>query len=110
MSITALGIGLEVAIFTELGETLGTPHTIVLVGALALAFTGIAVVLGSEAVADTRTRVVRARIPAILLVLLMGLLPVSAQVLLVGLAIIAATQAIVDVRASRQAAPEPVVA
>jgi low temperature requirement protein LtrA len=108
MSITALGIGLEVAIFTELGETLGTPHTIVLVGALALALTGIAVVLASEATADARTRVVRTRIPAILAVLLMGLLPVSAQILLIGLAIIATTQAIVDVRESRRAAPESV--
>jgi len=109
MSITALGIGLEVAIFTHLGESLGTPHTIVLVGALALALTGIAVVLASEATTEDRTRIVLRRIPAILVVLLMGLLPVSAQALLIGLAIIAATQAAVDVRNSRQVAPEPVV-
>jgi low temperature requirement protein LtrA len=101
MSITALGIGLEVAIFTEWGESLGTAHTIVLAGSLALALVGIAVVLASEALTEARTRVFLARIPAIVLVLLMGLLPVSAQVLLIGLAIIAATQAVVDVRASR---------
>ena len=108
MSITALGIGIEVAIFTHLGESLGTPHTIVLVGALALALVGIAVVLASEATAEARTQVVLARIPAILLVLLMGLLPVSAQVLLIGLAIIAAGQAVIDVRNNRTRAPESV--
>jgi low temperature requirement protein LtrA len=102
MAITALGVGLEVAIFTELGERLGTPHTIVLVGSLALALLGIAVVLAAEATADARTRTWLARFPAILIVLLVGLLPVSAQVLLVGLALIAGAQAIVDVISSRR--------
>jgi low temperature requirement protein LtrA len=101
MAITALGVGLEVAIFTELGEGLGTPHTIVLVGSLALALLGIAVVLAAEATADARTRTWLARIPAILIVLLVGLLPVSAQVLIVGLAFIAGAQAVVDVISSR---------
>jgi low temperature requirement protein LtrA len=104
MSITALGVGLEVAIFTELGESLGTPHTIVLVGALALALVGIGVVLAAEATAADQTRTMLARLPAILLVLLMGLIPVSAQVLIVGLAIIAGVQAIVDVRTHRRKA------
>jgi low temperature requirement protein LtrA len=106
MSITALGIGLEVAIFAELGESLGTPHTIVLAGSLGLALIGIAVVLASEATAESRTQVVLARIPAVLLVVVMGVLPVSAQILLIGLAIIAAAQAVVDVRSSRQGALE----
>jgi low temperature requirement protein LtrA len=102
MSITALGIGLEVAIFTELGESLGTPHTVVLAGSLGLALISIAVVLASEATAEARTQVMLTRIPAVLLVVVMGVLPVSAQILLVGLAIIAAAQATVDVRSSRQ--------
>jgi low temperature requirement protein LtrA len=101
MSITALGVGLEVAIFTEMGESLGTPHTFVLVGSLALALLGIAVVLAAEATAEDRTRVMLARFPAILLVLLMGLIPVSAQVLIVGLAIITGAQAFFDVGSSR---------
>ena len=104
MSITAVGIGLEVAIFTELGESLGAPHTIVLVGSLALALMSIAVVLASEATPEDRTWGLLARLPAILLVLLMGLIPVSAQVLIVGLAIITATQAIIDVRTHRSRA------
>jgi low temperature requirement protein LtrA len=104
MSITAVGVGLEVAIFTELGKSLGTPHTIVLVGSLALALMSIAVVLASEATSEARTWVIVARLPAILLVLLMGLIPVSAQVLIVGLAIITGTQAIIDVRTHRRAA------
>jgi low temperature requirement protein LtrA len=104
MSITAVGVGLEVAIFTELGKSLETPHTIVLVGSLALALMSIAVVLASEATSEARTWVIVARLPAILLVLLMGLIPVSAQVLIVGLAIITGTQAIIDVRTHRRAA------
>ena len=106
MSITALGVGLEVAIFTEMGESLGTPHTIVLVGALALALVGIGVVLATEVVPENRTRTMLARLPAILLVLLMGLVPVSAQILIVGLAIITGAQAIVDVRVKRREVPE----
>ncbi|MCL1587773.1 MAG: low temperature requirement protein A, partial [Actinomycetia bacterium] len=107
MSITALGVGLEVAIFTEMGESLGTPHTFVLVGSLALALLGTGVVLAAEATAEDRKRTLLARFPAILLVLIMGLIPVSAQVLIVGLAIIAGTQATVDVRTNRLGAFEP---
>ena len=107
MSITALGVGMEVAIFTELGESLGTPHTFVLVGSLALALLGIAVVLASEASTEDRTRAWLVRLPAIVVVVTMGFLPVSAQALLVGLALVAATQATVDVRSKRRGALQP---
>jgi hypothetical protein len=62
---------------------------------------GITVVLAAEVTSEGRMRAVFARIPAILLVLLMSMVSVSAQILLVGLAIIAATRSVVDVRNPR---------
>jgi low temperature requirement protein LtrA len=104
IAITALGVGIEVAVFTDLGERLEIPNTLILAGALAVALLAIAFVLAAETPSEHRVRVFVGRLPAVLLALAAGLLPVAAQTLLVVLAVIAAAQAAVDVRTTRRGA------
>ena len=102
MAITALGVGIEVAVFTEFGERLETADAVILAGSLAVALLSLGILLAAEATPTIRIRTFVVRLPAVLLVLLVGLLPIAAQAVLVGLAVIAALQATVDVRAGRR--------
>jgi low temperature requirement protein LtrA len=102
MAITALGVGIEVAVFTEFGEQLATADAMMLGGSLAVALFALGILLAAEADSAVWVRTFLARLPAVVLALLVGLLPISAQAVLVGLAVIAAVQAIIDVRASRR--------
>jgi len=71
-------------------------------GSLAVALFALGILLAAEADAAVWVRTFLARLPAVVLALVVGLLPIAAQAVLVGLAVIAAVQAITDVRASRQ--------
>jgi low temperature requirement protein LtrA len=102
MAITSLGVGIEVAVFTEFGEQLATADAMILGGSLAVALISLGILLTAEADSADWVRTFLERLPAVLLALLVGLLPIAAQAVLVGLAVIAAVQAIVDVHASRR--------
>ena len=101
MAITALGVGIEVAVFTEFGHQLDTRHAFLLASSLAVALLAIAVLLATETSSDVRVMTLIKRLPAILLVLLVGLAPISAQAVIVGLSLITGIQATIDVRNSR---------
>jgi low temperature requirement protein LtrA len=101
MAITALGVGIEIAVFTEYGHRLETQDAVVLAVSLAVALLAIAVLLAAEKSSDARIVTVLKRLPAILLVLLVGLAPLSAQAVIVGLSLITGIQATIDVRNSR---------
>jgi low temperature requirement protein LtrA len=101
MAITALGVGIEIAVFTEYGHRLETQDAVVLAVSLAVALLAIAVLLAAEMSSDARIVTVLKRLPAILLVLLVGLAPLSAQAVIVGLSLITGIQATIDVRNSR---------
>jgi low temperature requirement protein LtrA len=105
MAITALGVGIEIAVFTEFGERLETSDALMLAGSLAIALLSLGVLLAAETSTDLRVRAFLERLPAVLLVLFIGLLPISAQAVLTTLAVIAALQATADVRASRRGVP-----
>jgi low temperature requirement protein LtrA len=105
MAITALGVGIEIAVFTEFGERLETSDALMLAGSLAIALLSLGVLLAAETSTDLRVRTFLERLPAVLLVLFIGLLPISAQAVLTTLAVIAALQATADVRASRRGVP-----
>ena len=104
ISITALGVGIEIAVFTEFGHQLETRHALVLAVSLAVALLAIAVILAAETSPDLRRTTILRRLPAILLVLLVGMMPMSAQAVIVGLSLITALQAVVDVRNQRTVA------
>ncbi len=101
MSITALGVGIEIAVFTEFGHQLETRDAVVLSVSLAVALLAIGVILAAEAVPDLRRTTLLKRLPAILLALLVGMAPISAQAAIVGLSLITAIQATFDVYSHR---------
>jgi low temperature requirement protein LtrA len=106
MAITALGVGIEVAVFTEFGQRLETSDALILAGSLAVALFSLGILLAAEVTPAVRVRTFLERLPAVVLVLSFGLLPIAAQAVLVGLAVIVAVQATVDVRSSRRVAPQ----
>ena len=106
MAITALGVGIEIAVFTEFGDRLETSDALMLAGSLAIALLSLGVLHAAEAPTDLRIRTFLEKLPAVLLVLFIGLLPIAAQAVLSALAVIAALQATVDVRASRRGLAE----
>lgn len=106
MAITALGVGIEIAVFTEFGHQLETRHAVVLAASLAVALLAIAVLLAAETASDIRVATLMKRLPAIFLVLLVGLAPLSAQAVIVGLSLITGVQATVDVRNHRKASAD----
>jgi hypothetical protein len=71
------------------------------VGSLVVALVAIAVLLMTGVPSRQWGRLVLWRIPAIASVLLIGLLPIAAQGVLASLALVAAVQAMVDVRTNR---------
>lgn len=101
IAVTSLGVGIEVAVFTELGERLETPDALILAGSLAAALLAIGLLLAAERSSELWVRMLLTRLPSVLLVLVVGLLPIAAQSVLVGLALITAAQAFIDVRTSR---------
>jgi len=101
MAITALGVGIEIAVFTEFGHQLETRDAVVLAVSLAMALLAIAVLLAAETSSNVRIVTLLKRLPAVLLVLLVGLAPISAQAVIVGLSLITGIQATIDVRNSR---------
>jgi low temperature requirement protein LtrA len=103
MGITALGVGIEIAVFTEFGHRLETRDAAVLAGSLAIALLAIAILLAAETDPRLQTRTFLKRLPTIALVLIVGLAPISAQAAIVGLALITGVQAAIDVHASRNA-------
>lgn len=104
MGITALGVGIEIAVFTEFGHRLETRDAAILAGSLAIALLAMAILLAAETESRLQTRTFLRRLPSIALVLLVGLAPISAQAVIVGLALITGIQAAVDVYTSRNAA------
>lgn len=101
ISITALGVGIEIAVFTEFGHRLETGDAIVLAFSLALALLAIGVILAAETSPDLRRTTLLKRLPAALLVLLVGMAPISAQAVIVGLSLITGLQAAYDVYSRR---------
>jgi low temperature requirement protein LtrA len=102
MAITALGVGIEIAVFTDYGQQLETRDAVVLAVSLAVALLAIAVLLAAESSQDVRVVALLKRLPAILLVLLVGMAPISAQAVIVGLSLITGVQATIDVRNRRK--------
>jgi low temperature requirement protein LtrA len=107
MAITALGVGIEVAVFTEFGQRLEIPDAMILTGSLAIALVAIGLLLAAETAPELRSQLFLRRLPTVLLVLFVGLLPIAAQGVLVGLALIVGAQAVVDVRTKRRGASAP---
>jgi len=105
ISITALGVGIEEAVSEEFGHALGSAEALLLAGSLAGALTAIGILVATEVAPNVSVRAFLKRLPAVAGVLVVGLLPLAAQAVLVGLAVIAATQAFLDVRASRFRTP-----
>jgi low temperature requirement protein LtrA len=103
IAITALGVGIEIAVFTEFGHQLETAQAVVLTLSLAVALVAIAVILASETSTNLRVPTVLKRLPSVLLVLVIGMAPISAQAVIVGLSLVTGTQAVVDVRARLRA-------
>jgi low temperature requirement protein LtrA len=101
MAITALGVGIEIAVFTEYGHQLETRVAVMLASSLAVALLAIAVLLAAETTSDVRVSTLLRRLPAILLVLVVGMAPIPAQAVIVGLALITGIQATIDVRHRR---------
>jgi low temperature requirement protein LtrA len=101
ISITALGVGIEIAVFTEFGHQLETGDAVVLAFSLALALLAIGVILAAETSPDLRRTTLLKRLPAVLLVLLVGMAPISAQAVIVGLSLITGLQATYDVYSRR---------
>lgn len=106
MGITALGVGIEIAVFTHFGDRLEVRNAVVLSVALSVALLAIAVILASETSAELRVSTLLRRLPAVLLVLVVGMAPMSAQAVLVGLALITGIQATLDVRTRWNASTE----
>jgi low temperature requirement protein LtrA len=106
ISITALGVGIEIAVFTEFGHQLEIGDAVVLAVSLATALLAIGIILAAETSPDLRRTTSLKRLPAILLVLLVGLAPISAQAAIVGLSLITGIQAAYDVH-SRRNIPSP---
>jgi low temperature requirement protein LtrA len=102
MAITALGVGIEIAVFTEYGHQLETRDALLLAASLAVALIAIAVLLAAETSSDVRVMTLLKRLPAVLLVLLVGMAPISAQAVILGLSLITGIQATIDVRNRRR--------
>jgi low temperature requirement protein LtrA len=105
IAITALGVGIEIAVFTKAGHRLEIQDALVLSLSLAVALAAIGAILASETSTQLRRRALLERLPAILLVLIVGLAPIPAQAVLVGLALVTGVQAAVDVRTRRNHVP-----
>jgi low temperature requirement protein LtrA len=101
IAITSLGVGIEIAVFTEFGEVLSTAEALILAGSLAVAFLAIGLILTAETRPGMQTRTFITRLPAIGLVVVIGMLAIPAQAVLTGIALVAASQAVVDVRRKR---------
>ncbi len=102
ISITALGVGIEEAVLTHSGHELETSHAVLLFGSLATALLSLGLLMVLENPDKPWTPVLLGRFPAIIAVVAIGLLPISAQAVLTGLALVTAAQAIADVRSRRQ--------
>ncbi len=105
ISITALGVGIEEAVLTDSGQTLETSHAVLLSGSLALALLSLGLLMVLENPDKPWIRILLGRFPAIVAVVVIGLLPITAQAVLTGLALVTAAQAISDVRTRRQDLP-----
>jgi hypothetical protein len=79
----------------------------ILTGSLAIALVAIGLLLAAETAPELRSQLFLRRLPTVLLVLFVGLLPIAAQGVLVGLALIVGAQAVVDVRTKRRGASAP---
>jgi low temperature requirement protein LtrA len=108
MGITALGVGIEIAVHFESGESLPTAEALVLGGSLCVALLSLGLIGAADEVDGSWVRAFLQRVPAATLVFVVALLPISAQAILTVLAIITAAQAAYDVWASRAQASTPV--
>jgi low temperature requirement protein LtrA len=107
MGITALGVGIEIAVHFARGEELHTAEALVLGGSLCLALLSLGLIGAADKVYGSWVRAFMQRLPAAVLVFVVALLPISAQAVLTILAIITAAQATYDVWASRAHALTP---
>ena len=105
ISVTALGVAMEVAVLTHFGEQLERPVALLLSFSLATVLASIAALRMTDLPSTSWSRLVLTRLPAIVVVAVLGFLPISAQALLGAAAIVAAIQAIADVR-SAMVSPE----
>jgi len=101
MGITALGVGIEIAVHYERGEALHTAEALVLGGSLCVALLALGLIAAADEVAGSSIAAFMRRVPAAAVAIVIALLPISAQLVLIGLAITTAIQAAVVVRSSR---------
>jgi len=101
MGITALGVGIEVAVHFESGERLHTADALVLGGSLSVALLSLGLLSAADADDHSRLRAFARRLPAAVLVFVVAQLPISAHAVITVLAVIAAAEAVYDVWASR---------
>jgi low temperature requirement protein LtrA len=107
IGITALGVGIEVAVHFAGGQQLHTDDAIILGGSLCLALLSLGLLGAADADDHARVGAFMRRLPAAALVFGVALLPISAQAVLTILALVTAAQATFEVRASRSNAPPP---
>jgi low temperature requirement protein LtrA len=101
MGITALGVGIEIAVHVESGEHLHTADALILGGSLCAALLSLGLLSAVDAVDSSRVGAFARRLPAAVLVFVVALLPISAQAVITILAVIAAAEATYDVWVSR---------
>ncbi len=101
MGITALGVGIEIAVHFERGESLHMAEALILGGSLCVSLLALGLIAAADEVDGSSVAVFMRRVPAAVLVLVIALLPISAQAVIIGLAVVTAIQAAIDVRASQ---------
>ncbi len=100
IAITALGVGIEHAVTEEFGHQLPKADALLLAGSLAIVLLSRGVLVAAERPQRSATHTIGNRLPAVALVLVIGLLPIAAQAVLMGLALVTGVQAAIDVRAA----------
>jgi len=98
ISVTALGAAMEVAVLTEFGEELERPAALLLSLALATALAAIVALRMTDLPSSKWGGMILTRLPAIVAVSVIALLPISAQALLTVAALVVGIQAIFDIR------------
>ena len=108
MGITALGVGVEIAVHFESGEQLHAADALILGGSLCTALLSLGLISAADAVDSSRIGAFARRLPAAVLVFVVALLPISAHAVITILAVITAAEATYDVWASRTKVSVPV--
>lgn len=102
IGVTALGVALEAAVLTEIGDQLERAEAGLFAVSIGVALIAVSWMAMSATDASGWGRLILERLPAVALAVFICFLPLSAQVVLVGVAMVVGLQAIHDVRQGQQ--------